>query len=175
MDLVQFGGGSGGFVMPQICPRHLSAISDGDEEAAAAEEEDRFLAGLRCWSFGFLLRLCKYISTYPHFKTTSTSTKPSHKCQPLLPSLPLMRPPRRNSNPSSNKSKLRLSSKLPSTSSPTPVGTPVLLVVLAPNSQNPKLNASRTVSTDSSTHHSTLSDRSKLKNSKFKTMLKVEF
>lgn len=95
MDLVQFGGGSGGFVMPQICPRHLSAISDGDdEEAAAAEEEDRFLAGLRCWSFGFLLRLCKYISTYSHFKTTSTSTKPSHKCQPLLPSLPLMRPPR---------------------------------------------------------------------------------
>lgn len=54
----------------------------------------RFLDGLRCWSFGFLLRLCKYISTSSHFKTTSTSTKPSQKCQPLLPSLPLTRLPR---------------------------------------------------------------------------------
>lgn len=76
MDLVQFGGSSGGFVMPQICPRHSSAISE--------IQDDRFLAGLRLLVVRLLtstLQVYLYISTLQNhiciYKTISQMSAPT--------------------------------------------------------------------------------------------------
>lgn len=70
--------------------------------SSCANISTSFLCHFRWRSWDFLpsllvvrlLQLCKYIYSFPNFKTTSTPTKTSQTCPPLLPSLPSTRPPR---------------------------------------------------------------------------------
>nr|KIR45457.1 mitochondrial import inner membrane translocase subunit TIM8 [Cryptococcus bacillisporus CA1280] len=77
MDLVQFGGSSGGSVMPQICPRHSSAISDGDRRRQISRRPSLLVVRLLTST----LQVYLYISTLQNYiyiyKTISQMSAPT--------------------------------------------------------------------------------------------------